>query len=58
MTEGGYRVVYHRAECPGLLRQKARVDATLGGTLSSGSHTGIFLRKAEAEISVWRQWFF
>lgn len=36
--------------------QKARADATLGGTLSTGSHTGIFLRKAE--ISGWQQRFF
>lgn len=38
---------------PGSSRQKVRADATLGGTLSAGSHTGAFLRKAEAEISGW-----
>lgn len=41
---------------PGSSGQKARAEATLGGTPSSESHAGVFLRKAE--ISNWQQWFF
>lgn len=57
--QGEHGAVYHRTERPGLRQaEEVRADATLGGTLTTGSHTGVFLRKAEAEISGWRQWFF
>lgn len=37
--------------------QKGRANTTLRGTLSARSHTSVFLRKDEAEIRDWRQWF-
>lgn len=39
------------------LGRKGRANTTLRGTLSAGSHTGVFPKKVEAEIRDWRQWF-